>query len=99
MLSENKVYNGYSFVCIIDFGEIREREVSGFLIPSKIRKAIKKDKQLPNVYSPGYVEHDLPAKVYKAADIFLMLSYEETEGLVVLEAIASNIQAIINDKR
>lgn len=70
---------------------------SGFLIPSKIRKAIKEGKQLPNVYFPGYVEHDLLAKAYNAADLFLMLSYEETEGLVVLEALASNIQAIIND--
>lgn len=70
---------------------------SGVLIPHKIRNIIKKGKKLSNVYFPGYVEHSLLSKAYKAGDLFLMLSYEETEGLVVLEALASKIQVIIND--
>ena len=70
---------------------------SNILIPRKISKAIKGCKKMQNIFFPGYIEHSLLAKAYKAADLFLMLSYEETEGLVVLEALSSEVQTIIND--
>ena len=65
-------------------------------IPKKINRLIRNTKKVPNLIFPGYVDHRLLAKAYKGADVFLMLSKCETEGLVVLEAMASKTQMILN---
>ena len=53
----------------------------------KIRKLLK---NLPtNVILPGYVSGDVIKGAYGRADVFFFPSREETEGIVVLEALAS----------
>jgi glycosyltransferase involved in cell wall biosynthesis len=48
-----------------------------------------------NLIFPGYVE-DIVAS-YSAADIFLMPSYAETFGLVILEALSCGLPVIARD--
>ncbi|MDD1705817.1 MAG: glycosyltransferase family 4 protein [Methanoregulaceae archaeon] len=48
-----------------------------------------------NVIFPGYVEDIIAA--YSAADIFLMPSYAETFGLVILEALSCGLPVIARD--
>lgn len=59
--------------------------LSDYLLPAKVKKLMST--RLPNLHFPGYVS-DIH-KAYQAADIFFMPSYEETEGIVMLEALAS----------
>lgn len=63
------------------------------LMTSDVRKAIKKAPS--NLKFLGYISNMVGA--YSAADIFFMPTYEETEGIVVLEALAMNCQVIIRD--
>ncbi|MEG0239145.1 MAG: glycosyltransferase [Anaerorhabdus sp.] len=64
-------------------------------IPRKIREVIKNHPE--NVLFPGYICGTIIEGAYLGADAFLFPSYEETEGIVVLEALASNQQIIIRD--
>ena len=63
------------------------------IIPGKVRTLINNPP--PNVYFPGFVDNMKEA--YSGADLFLFLSHEETEGIVVLEALSSGIPVIIRD--
>lgn len=65
------------------------------LTPLKILKAIKN--RPTNVIMPGYIKGDIIKGAYLKADAFLFLSKEETEGIVVLEAMASKTPVIIRD--
>ena len=62
---------------------------------STIRKAIKEKPE--NVILPGYIRGDIIEGAYQCADLFFFPSYEETEGIVVLEALASRVQVILRD--
>lgn len=64
-------------------------------VTQKVRDAIY-DKP-DNVILPGYIKGDVIEGAYASADIFFFPSYEETEGIVVLEALASRCQAVIRD--
>jgi 1,2-diacylglycerol-3-alpha-glucose alpha-1,2-glucosyltransferase len=50
-----------------------------------------------NLYFPGYVERDELRDAYCGCDLFAFLSKEETEGIVVLEALACGIPALVRD--
>lgn len=50
-----------------------------------------------NVIFPGYVKGPIIQGAYNNADIFFFPSYEETEGIVVLEAFASHAQVLVRD--
>lgn len=65
------------------------------LVPPKIRKAV--ETVLPNLYFPGYVPREELVKAYSGADLFLFPTLEETEGIVLLEALASEIPTLIRD--
>ena len=65
------------------------------LVPPKIRKAV--ETELPNLYFPGYVPREELVMAYSGADLFLFPTYEETEGIVLLEALASKIPTLIRD--
>lgn len=88
---------------IFDFVEIAKRmpEYKFFwcgytnprLIPKKVRKLLKKPPE--NVFFPGFVDNMKDA--YNSADLFLFLSHEETEGIVVLEALSSQIPVIVRN--
>ncbi len=67
-----------------------------YSIPQNIRKIVTKDYP-ENVIFPGYITGDILKGAYAGADAFFFPSYEETEGIVVLEALASYQQVIIRD--
>lgn len=65
------------------------------LIPRRIQNAI--DAAPPNLCFPGYVEQAELRDAYCGADVFAFLSHEETEGIVVLEALACGIPTVVRD--
>lgn len=65
------------------------------LIPKKIVDAIKSAPT--NVIFPGYVTREELRDAYCGADLFAFMSHEETEGIVVLEALACGIPTIVRD--
>ena len=64
-------------------------------IPSKVRKAIHRE--LPNLIFAGYVSKEELIDAYSSCDLFFFPSYEETEGIVVLEALSSEIPVLLRD--
>ncbi len=61
----------------------------------KINKAISK--KTDNVILPGYKPQETIIKMLHIANCFLFPSYEETEGIVLLEAMACKCPVIIRD--
>lgn len=62
---------------------------------AKIKKILK---NLPdNVILPGYVAGDVINGAYGRCDLFFFPSREETEGIVVLEALACKAQMLVRD--
>lgn len=91
---------------IIDFVEVAKRLPQyrfiwfGFTplltIPKNIRDIIVEDHP-SNVYFPGYIKGPVIEGAFSACDAFFFASKEETEGIVVLEALASKQQVIVRD--
>lgn len=50
-----------------------------------------------NCIFPGYIAGDIIQGAFSGASAFIFMSYEETEGIVVLEALASKQNVIIRD--
>ncbi|WP_071131390.1 glycosyltransferase family 4 protein [Enterococcus timonensis] len=65
-------------------------------IPKNIRQIVKEDHP-ENVIFPGYIKGKIIEGAYSAADLFFFPSYEETEGIVVLEALASRQNVLVRD--
>ena len=65
------------------------------LIPAKIQKAI--ETAPANVLFPGYVAPQELRCAYAGSDLFCFMSHEETEGIVVLEALACKIPVLVRD--
>lgn len=65
------------------------------LVPERIRAAIENAPE--NLCFPGYVERDELRNAYCGCDLFAFLSKEETEGIVVLEALACGIPTLVRD--
>lgn len=91
---------------IIDFVELARRfpdyrfiwfgHTPMYSIPRAIRTIVKEDHPA-NVEFPGYIKGDIIEGAYTAADLFFFPSYEETEGIVILEALASKQQVLVRD--
>lgn len=91
---------------ILDFIEVAKRlpqytfiwfgHVPLYSIPKQIRDIVTKDHP-DNVIFPGYVSGAAIEGAYCGADAFFFPSMEETEGIVVLEALASYQQVILRD--
>ena len=64
-------------------------------IPKKVREAVHK--KLPNLHFMGYLPKEELQMAYSSCDLFFFPSYEETEGIVVLEALASSQQVLLRD--
>jgi 1,2-diacylglycerol-3-alpha-glucose alpha-1,2-glucosyltransferase len=64
-------------------------------VPYKIREAVETD--LDNLYFPGYVPREVLKGAYSGADLFIFPTFEETEGIVLLEALATKIPVLIRD--
>lgn len=65
------------------------------LLPFKIKKLLNSPPK--NVVFPGYVPQETIMGAYSACDAFLFPSYEENEGIVVLEALSMEAPIIIRD--
>lgn len=65
------------------------------LIPQEIAQAVADAPA--NVRFPGYVGREELREAYQGADVFAFLSREETEGIVVLEALACGVPAVLRD--
>ncbi len=63
------------------------------IIPNDTRELLQTN--LPNLHFVGFVDDMVSA--YSAADLFFMPSYEETEGIVVLEALAMKRPTLLRD--
>lgn len=68
---------------------------SSALLTEKVKEAIKYKPD--NVILPGYIDGDIIQGAFSSADLFFFPSYEETEGIVVLEALAAKCQVLIRD--
>ncbi len=64
-------------------------------VPFKVRRAVKT--KLPNLIFAGYVPPQELKKAYAGADVYIFPTYEETEGIVLLEALASRANVIVRD--
>lgn len=64
-------------------------------IPRKVREAVHT--KLPNLKFMGYLPKEELQMAYSSCDLFFFPSYEETEGIVVLEALASEIPVLLRD--
>jgi 1,2-diacylglycerol-3-alpha-glucose alpha-1,2-glucosyltransferase len=67
-----------------------------YSIPKNIRDLVKENHP-KNVEFPGYIKGDIIEGAYSAADLFFFPSHEETEGIVILEALASHQQVLVRD--
>lgn len=91
---------------LLDFVEIARQfpdytfiwfgEVPLYSIPRDIRQIVLHDHP-QNVLFPGYISGEIIEGAYSGADLFFFPSYEETEGIVVLEALASKQQVLVRD--
>ena len=70
-------------------------EINPMLVPSEINKAVENHPL--NCIFPGYVKGPIIQGAYLEADCFFFPSYEETEGIVVLEALASHQNVVVRD--
>ena len=77
-------------VIFIWFGNLQK-----CLTQHKILKAIKHKPS--NVIFPGYIAGDIIKGAFSSANAMFFPSYEETEGIVVLEALASKLPLIVRD--
>ena len=65
------------------------------LVPASIRQALASAPA--NVTFPGFVSREELREAYCGCDVFAFLSHEETEGIVVLEALACGIPTVLRD--
>jgi len=65
------------------------------MIPGRIREALKTE--LPNLFFPGYIRKEELRDAYSGSDVFLFLTHEETEGIVLLEALAARCPVLVRD--
>ena len=65
------------------------------LIPQEIAREMENAPE--NVIFAGYVGREELREAYQGADVFAFLSHEETEGIVVLEALACGVPAVLRD--
>ncbi|HBY19757.1 MAG: glycosyl transferase family 1 [Clostridiales bacterium GWE2_32_10] len=90
---------------ILDFVELAKRlpkykfvwcgHVNSLYLPAKVKKVLKNHPK--NVHFLGYVEKEMMRGAYSGSDLFITLSYEECEGIVLLEALASRQKVLIRD--
>lgn len=65
------------------------------MLPKKIQAILNNPPK--NLTFPGYVDKDILIGAFSAAKAFLFMSYEENEGIVVLEALSSKLPLIVRD--
>lgn len=66
-------------------------------LPKNIKKAVAASSSIANLHFPGYIEPKTLVHLYNRASLFILLSKEETEGLVVLESLACKTKTLVSD--
>lgn len=64
-------------------------------VPKDVRAAVTT--KLPNLHFPGHATQEELKAAYSGSDLFLFLTHEETEGIVLLEALATRLQVLMRD--
>lgn len=82
-----KTFPEYEFVW---FGDLNLK-----LVPEEVREAVNTD--IENLHFPGYAESELIREAYCATDLYIFPTYEETEGIVLLEAMACKSEILLRD--
>lgn len=90
---------------IVDFVELAKKMPEykfvwfGYTDEALITKSVKEalHEKLPNLIFPGFVTKEELRDAYSGADLFLFMSKEETEGIVILEAMAMEIPIVLRD--
>ncbi|MBQ3468796.1 MAG: glycosyltransferase [Bacilli bacterium] len=90
---------------IIDFVELAKRlpeykfvwfgSSPLYLTTSKVRKAV--NTKLPNLTFTGYVPQKEIKEALNSCDLYVFPTYEETEGIPIIEACACETKALIRD--
>lgn len=65
------------------------------LMSPEIKKEISKAPA--NFHTPGYVDSESLRQAYSGSDLYAFLTHEETEGIVLLEALATKAKILIRD--
>jgi 1,2-diacylglycerol-3-alpha-glucose alpha-1,2-glucosyltransferase len=90
---------------IFDFIELARRmpeykfiwfgETPSYLMTPEVRDAIKKKPD--NVMFPGYVKREIISGAFSGSDLFIFPTFEENEGIVLLEALSQKQKSIVRD--
>ena len=65
------------------------------MLPKKIQNIIENPPK--NLIFPGYVNKEILIGAFSGAKAFLFMTYEENEGIVVLEALSSKLPVVVRD--
>lgn len=64
-------------------------------VPARVRAAV--ETKLDNLLFAGYVPPEVLKQAYCGSNLFLFPTYEETEGIVLLEALAMRLPVLVRD--
>ena len=65
------------------------------ILPKKVKNIIENPPE--NVIFPGFVDEEVLLGAYSSANLFFFPTYEENEGIVVLEALSMKLPALLRD--
>ncbi|MCP1225973.1 glycosyltransferase [Sebaldella sp. S0638] len=65
------------------------------ILPKKVKNIIENPPA--NVIFPGFVDEEILLGAYSSANLFFFPTYEENEGIVVLEALSMRLPALLRD--
>ncbi len=65
------------------------------LVTGRVKRALKT--KLPNLLFPGYADRQELLDAYSGSDLFFFPTQEETEGIVMLEAMAMRLPILVRD--
>lgn len=71
-------------------------DTSRLIIPREITDIVDNN-EVSNLIFPGYVKGGIIEGAYSDANCFFFPSYEETEGIVILEALAGRCPVVVRD--
>ena len=64
---------------------------------SDVKKALKESEKMSNIKFPGHVPQEMIREALGGCDLYLFPTYEETEGIPIIEACAMETNTIIRD--